>query len=130
MRVDYNDTALPERLKAFDPVERLRGALLANQLAPALSSAEPDFPFYVRLKSLLARYREIAAQPLPELPPLSKGARKIAPGGRYAGVGALRERLVAFGDLPAVVPVLSDRYEEPMVSAMKLFQLRHGLDGD
>jgi murein L,D-transpeptidase YcbB/YkuD len=130
VRVDETDTALAERLKRFDAVELLRAGLIGNQLPQMIAGVESDFPFYARLKSLLPRYRELAGRALPELPPPSGKARKVAPGDRYAGTLGLRERLWAFGDLtdPTLGP--PKRYAEPLVSAVKAFQARHGLDPD
>jgi murein L,D-transpeptidase YcbB/YkuD len=55
----------------------------------------------------------------------------VRPGDPYEGAEALRQRLVALGDLPpdAVRPGIG-RYDGPIVAAVQCFQGRHGLEVD
>ncbi len=97
----------------------------------AVVAVEPSFPPYKRLEETLARARVLAAEPLSPVPPLPKNVRKIAPGGIYEGVGAIAERLRRVGDLPASAPIPTDnRYDGPLVDAVRSYQDRHGLEAD
>ncbi len=71
-----------------------------------------------------------AKRPLPALPPaVDGGPRKLVPGGAYAGLATLRERLIALGDLAPDSPV-TPSYEGALVAAVQSFQGRHGLTED
>ncbi|MFD1356208.1 L,D-transpeptidase family protein, partial [Methylorubrum suomiense] len=48
------------------------------------------------------------------------------PGDSHAAIPSLRHHLTLTGDLPADAPP-SDRYDPPLVAAVKAFQARHGL---
>jgi murein L,D-transpeptidase YcbB/YkuD len=102
---------------------------LAEELTPPLAQ-------YRQLRQALARYRELAAGPaFAALPPLGKAGKagkagKVQPGAAYEGAAALRERLVAFGDLPADAAPASTLYDEALAAGLKRFQSRHGLDAD
>jgi murein L,D-transpeptidase YcbB/YkuD len=131
LRSAYIDVPFEVRTLAFDPVEQLRAALAQDRLAQVIAAAEPGFPIYRRLKTALAHYRQLAAQPLSPLPALPAGVKKIEPGGSYSGTAALRERLILLGDLSAAAPATPDnRYEQPMVDGVSRFQDRHGLEPD
>lgn len=121
------------RRPAADPgfAARLRDAVAADRIAALIDAAEPSFPLYGRLKRLLARYRALAAQPLPSLPALPPKRAKVDPGASYEGVAALHDRLVLLGDLPgAVERSVDNRYSEALVAAVRRFQDRHGLTPD
>lgn len=123
-RFKGNDTPL-------DPAALVRAGLANGDLHSAVDAAEPSFPLYKRLEEALAHYRDLAREPLPAVPPLPKNARKIEPGGRYAGVAAIAERLRRVGDLPADAQVPSDdHYDGAIVDAVRSFQERHGLKAD
>lgn len=131
LRSAYTDVPFEVRTLAFDPVEQLRAALAQDRLVQVIVAAEPGFPIYRRLKTALAQYRQLATQPFSPLPELPKGVRKSEPGASYSGTAALRERLVLLGDLPvAAPPALNNRYEQPLVDGVRLFQDRHGLEPD
>ncbi|MBK8740756.1 MAG: L,D-transpeptidase family protein [Betaproteobacteria bacterium] len=131
VRLAYANVPPEVRAPKFDPVAALRAALAQARVAAVIDGAEPAFPIYTRLKAALARYRLLAEQPLPLLPALSGKVKKIEPGGAYAGLAELRERLVVTGDLPAASPApLAGRYESPLVEGVRLFQERHGLEPD
>jgi len=94
-------------------------------------ASEPSLVLYRRLEAALARYRTLASQPVPVLPPLPAGKRKIAPGDTYAGIAALSDRLRLVGDLPAdsAAPT-GNMYDGALVEAVRRFQDRHGLKAD
>jgi murein L,D-transpeptidase YcbB/YkuD len=108
-----------------------RSALSSGDVRDAVAAAEPSFPLYQRLKDALGRYRQIENEVVAPMPPLPKRARKIEPGSTYAGVTAIAERLQLMGDLPqdAETPA-EDRYDGPVVDAVRGFQERHGLKAD
>jgi L,D-transpeptidase YcbB len=100
-------------------------------VADAVAAAEPHFYHYALLKSALSRYRALQADPaLTNLPRF--GNRPIHPGESYAGAPALRQLLIAEGDL-SVQPddsASSATLDAPLVAAIKGFQDRHGLGAD
>jgi L,D-transpeptidase YcbB len=117
--------------KPLDLAALLRSGLATGKLHDAVAAAEPSFTLHRRLEDALARYRALAAVPLPPLPELPKGTRKVEPGGVYAGVGAIAERLRRVGDLPASAAApADDRYADALVDAVRAFQARHGLTPD
>jgi L,D-transpeptidase YcbB len=117
--------------KPLDLAALVRGSMTTARWHDAVAAAEPSFPLYRRLREALARYQTLAAAPLPQLPPLPAGKRKIEPGESYAGVAALTERLRLVGDLPtsASLPT-GDRYQGALIDAVRAFQARHGLQAD
>ena len=121
----------PER-EPFDASAYLQAALAAGRLRDAAQEAAPRLPIYASLREALAAYRALGGhaawrKPLPPLP--GGNAAKLAPGQSYAGLAALAERLGHLGDLPPGL-ALPARYDEPLVGAVKAFQLRHGLAAD
>jgi murein L,D-transpeptidase YcbB/YkuD len=128
VRSEYH-TRLPDpRLKAYDPVERLRTGLAAGRLQAAVQAAEPPIRLYGQVKAALAHYRALSRQPYPALP-APRG--KVAPGGAYPAAQALFERLVLLGDLPPDAPPPADGvYSEAMEEGVRHFQARHGLLDD
>jgi len=115
----------------LDLAALLRSGLAAGNLHDTVLAAEPSFPLYRRLEQALGRYRALAEEPLPELPPLPRSVRKIEPGGRYPGAAAIAERLRRVGDLPEDAAISPDnRYDGALVDAVRAFQDRHGLKAD
>jgi murein L,D-transpeptidase YcbB/YkuD len=119
----------------FDAAVALRTALAYNRLQEAAREAAPRFAQYERLREALAHYRTLAGHPawqssLPALPPGPRNTPpKLEAGQPYAGVGVLRERLIALGDLPAATPP-SAIYDEALAAGVRAFQQRHGLTTD
>jgi len=120
---------------AFDVDLLLQEALARHRLPELAQALAPQLPAYQRLRDALSRYRALAdhpawQQPLPALPG-KKGSRpgKLQPGETYDGLTPLADRLSALGDLDAGVP-LPDRYDEPLIAAIRSFQERHGLPAD
>ena len=117
--------------KPLDFPALLRRGMATGRWHDVVVAAEPSFPLYRRLEDALAHYRTLASAPLAPLPALPAGTRKVEPGGVYAGVAALSERLRLLGDLPANIAALVDnRYEGALVDAVRAFQDRHGLKAD
>jgi L,D-transpeptidase YcbB len=109
-----------------DLAQQVRSALATDSLPQLAAASAPQLPMYERLRKVLPRYRQLAADtslaPVPEL-------KRLVPGSEYAGAAALERLLVVLGDAqPPAVP--ASRYEGSLVEAVKRFQLRHGLIGD
>ncbi len=139
VRSEYHGARSDERLRAFDPVERLRDALERDSLARTALAATPSIPLYARTRDALARYRELLREDLAPLPLPAGG--KVAAGGPYAAADLLRERLVLLGDLlpePLLLlgdlaphgPEASDTYTHVLARGVRRFQARHGLQSD
>jgi murein L,D-transpeptidase YcbB/YkuD len=109
----------------------LREALADHRIPATAADFTPPLAVYRNLRSVLARYRLLAADATIEAVP-PPGA-PVHPGGPYPGARALVRRLVVLGDLPAntSVPALSPQlYDGALVDGVKHFQMRHGLDAD
>ncbi|HWJ94629.1 MAG TPA: peptidoglycan-binding protein, partial [Telluria sp.] len=128
VRSEYHTAGADPRLGKFDPVALLRGALADGRLRAAVESAEPPIPLYRRMRDTLARYRTMEGQ---DEPVLVAPAAKVQPRGSYAGVAALRERLVQVGDMEQGAPHPRGHvYDDTLAAAVKRFQSRHGLEED
>lgn len=95
-----------------------------------LAELEPRFPIYQPLKAALVRYRKLAL----ELPRPKFGfPAKFTPTMTHQDVPALRELLIALGDLPEGahgVEGVPEVYDPALEQAVKAFQARHGLTSD
>lgn len=121
------DLPQQRRRTALEPA--VRAALEHPTAAIGLQAVEPSLPVYRPLLAALAEWRRRAAEPPPR--PLPPVPRKVSPGDSWAGVDALRTRLVAEGDLePTAVVETASRYDGALVDALRRFQARHGLDAD
>jgi murein L,D-transpeptidase YcbB/YkuD len=130
VRSEYHTTLPDPRLKAFDPVERLRQALQEKRLAAAIEEAEPAMPLYKRVRGTLAEYRALARKPHVDLPALP-ARTKIEAGAPYPHAIALHNRLALLGDMDAGAALPQEgRYMPELAAAVKRFQLRHGLTSD
>ncbi|HEV7606105.1 MAG TPA: L,D-transpeptidase family protein [Steroidobacteraceae bacterium] len=106
---------------------------LAQSQAPlaVLADYEPAFHHYELLRAALMRYRTLAAQgdgtPLPP-----SGKASVKPGEAYAGMAALRARLVQLGDLEkSALDSQSGELLDAVTSmALVRFQVRHRLEVD
>ena len=116
--------------KKLDLPQILRDAIRRGRVADVVRDAEPRFVQYRSLKAAYAKYRALAADsPLPAV----VAPRVVRPGDRFDGVGPLRRRLAAFGDLPegAAGSAGSDSlYDDATAAGVARFQERHGLGAD
>ena len=76
-----------------------------SDLRSELTSVEPPFPSYQRLRAALLQYMELAKKGDGEKV-LDVG--KVSPGGQYAGVAGLTSRLRLLGDLPDSITIPPD----------------------
>jgi L,D-transpeptidase YcbB len=102
-------------------------ALDGDSVGALVDHAGPALTQYRNLRTLLERYRSLAAPP--ESAPLS-AARPVAPGQFYMELGELRRRLALLGDLEEDAPVEDTVYVGTTVEAVQRFQERHGLEPD
>ena len=113
----------------FDLSNFLRENLVnASDLDTAIQAAEPPFPTYHRTLIALRTYLELARRDDGELLPVPRKAIKT--GDAYTGLPRLIRLFVLLGDLPAqekdvVSPTV---YQGALVTAVKRFQQRHGLE--
>ena len=122
---------LDEQHRDFDIAGFLRTKLMNAADPNALISAEVEPPFddYKRAEAVLARYIELARE---SQITLAEPESTIEPGGSYAELPRLAERLRQLGDLTpdGKLPSGLNEYEGFLVEAVKYFQLRHGLEPD
>jgi len=97
-----------------------------SDLRSELAAVEPPFRSYQRLRVALLHYMELEKHGDGEKV-LDVGG--VSPGGNYAGVAGLTNRLRLLGDLSDNVTIPPDLqiYEGPLVDAVKNFQERVGL---
>ena len=111
----------------IDPVKLLTEALDSGDIKGAVEGVAPQHPEYIALKKALVDYEDMAQkggwEPLPK-------AIKLKPGDTHAAVPALRKRLAITHDFTGSPDDASTSYDDALVSAVKLFQLRHGLAED
>jgi murein L,D-transpeptidase YcbB/YkuD len=101
----------------------------APDIQPALREIEPPFPAYRRTLEALAKYRKLAQEYKGEPLPVPK--KSVKPGGSYTALPQLAQLLRVLDDLPPGAQVSTgDVYAEPLIDAVKEFQIRHGLDPD
>jgi L,D-transpeptidase YcbB len=117
--------------KKYDLARFVREQIMTTaQLQAVLDEVEPPFAGYRRTEQALGRYIELAnADDGEQLPNVTK---PVEPGQSYAGVPRLVRFLRLVGDLPpdATPPGDTHTYNEPLIGAVKRFQLRHGIDAD
>jgi murein L,D-transpeptidase YcbB/YkuD len=116
--------------KPFDATQFLRNEIIhASDVKAAVEKVEPPFDGYWRTLAALERYMLLAGEG--DGPALPAIRRSLHPGDPYKGIQELAKQLRRVGDLPANAPMpTSQSYQEPLVSAVKLFQQRHGLEPD
>jgi murein L,D-transpeptidase YcbB/YkuD len=114
----------------FDAAGFLRREVVAAADVPAaLALAEPASPEYRRALKAFQDYLVIARGG--EGDPIPRTKQDLYPDNAYAGVMLLAAKLRRTGDLPADAKIARpEMYEEPLVSAMKHFEGRNGIEPD
>ncbi|MHB1374352.1 MAG: L,D-transpeptidase family protein [Thauera sp.] len=120
---EWNFTAPPN---PYERAGELAAVLRAGDLRAAIEAHAPDLPLYRALQQGLAHYQALAD--LGDWPKVPAGST-LRPGERSARIPALRARLVADGE-SGLDEANPNRYEAPMVEAVRRFQARHGLEAD
>ena len=101
-----------------------------TDVTAAVARVEPPFDHYALLKSALTKYLDLTQHPeLKNLPPIS---RSLKPGDPYPGAAALRQLLVALGDLPAGNATTGEdaTFNSELSEGVRTFQQRHGIAAD
>lgn len=116
--------------KQFDAGQFLHKEIIhAADVEAAAEKVEPPFDGYRRTLAALEHYMVLTREDNGAALPAIRGS--LHPGDSYKGIQELAKQLRRMGDLPANAPTpASERYEEPLVSAVKLFQKRHGVEAD
>ena len=119
----------PAPVQRPDLAVSVAAAIRDDSVPQLVTASAPQLGQYRRLQRVLRRYRQLAADST--LGPIPFRAT-VRPGHRLAGAAVLAHRLVAVGDLAAeAVPAGGDSvYEGALVTAVRRFQQRHGLDQD
>ncbi|MFI4889180.1 MAG: murein L,D-transpeptidase [Steroidobacterales bacterium] len=115
----------------FEAGASLERLATAEDTGAVIAAVEPPFYHYRLLKDALVRYRRIAdGAPLPRLPDLP--GHSVRQGEIYAGAPALRETLIASGDLDASAALADTEQtlDPALVEAIRRFESRHQLDPD
>jgi len=109
------------------PESLLIESLKYKSLDHAFKQAKPPFHHYDRMLNALKKYQDIAANGGWEILPVFKS---LKPGQSSSAVPALRERLAIEGDYVCDKNETGNRYKGCLVSAVKKFQARHGLEAE
>jgi murein L,D-transpeptidase YcbB/YkuD len=114
----------------FDAAGFLRREVVpAADVPAALAQAEPTWPGYSRALKALQDYLVITRGG--EGDPIPHTKQDLYPDNTYAGVMQLAAKLRRTGDLsPDAKIARPEMYEEPLVSAMKHFEGRNGIEPD
>lgn len=121
---------MTEPADTHDFAALLRSAVTDGRVADAAADLAPPLALYQGLRSMLARYRVLAANAA--LDPSSLPSATLRPGESHTGLRPLHQLLVAVGDLSPDAPPPADvsAYDGVLVDGVKRFQVRHGLDSD
>lgn len=123
---------LPRSHDTFNVAIEVVALANAPVVVDSLRAMEPPFVHYALLKTALAQYRALAADPtLTRLPGI--GRHTLHAGESYVGAPALRRLLVALQDMaPEAAPVStgSSTLDPQLVAGIRHFQSRHGLAAD
>ena len=117
--------------EALDLPTFLRMRLIhASDVKVVLEGIEPPYEGYRRTEEALQQYLAMARDYRDGLLPVA--ATTVEPGDSYAGLTDLAARLRLLGDLPEKLQASpdADTYTDPLVGAVKHFQMRHGLQPD
>ena len=108
----------------------LRSAVADDHIAETVAALRPSLVQYNVLRTMLTRYRSLAADVSLGSPPAPAAA--VHPGEPYAELDVLYRQLVMFGDLPTGIQsaAVPETYEGDLVEGVKRFQIRHGLEPD
>lgn len=123
-----------EQWQYFQITELLYRAVQDNTLPQLVLILEPELALYHDLKKILAKYRELAASYHYSQFAFSKS---LKPGDSDDQLEQLKIFLMALGDYspatetdPLPAETENYRYNEQLISAVKAFQQRHGVDSD
>jgi murein L,D-transpeptidase YcbB/YkuD len=121
--------AVSARAVASPAPDRPDSAVGATVAAAVGAHVESRWPQYRSLAEALPRWRALDGSAwrdsLPRVP-------RVDPGDRYSGLADVARRLRLLGDLSAATDsaTVDSLYGEPLLSAVRRFQERHGLTAD
>jgi murein L,D-transpeptidase YcbB/YkuD len=111
-----------------DLIRFLNDGLQGGRVAPMIQALHPPYTGYTGLRQALADYRRMAAAG--GWPHLADGP-SLRLGDESPLVARLRERLHVSGDLADMpLSLMPNVFDEPLETAVKAFQFRHGLEAD
>lgn len=114
-------------LATTNVARKIEQALATEDVYERVAALKPTHRLYVNLKRELARIRTATAA---GAPPLIPTGPPLEPGSNDARVPQIRKRLAASGDLSATDASDSTEYDAPLVTAVRSFQQRTGLEVD
>jgi L,D-transpeptidase YcbB len=114
----------------IDVASVLTAARDGKGLAATLDAISPAVHHYARARRTLAMYKARARAGEPDVVPEPPKASKVEAGQTWSGIAQVAARLRVFGDLPADPAVDGLTYTSSIVTAVKRFQERHGLQND
>ena len=99
----------------------------ASGLRKALEDLHPKDPLYVDLQKVLRQYRELSKA---DTLPVIYSKLKLTPGESHEQIPLIRNKLRITTDYSGNTKDTLRVYDEPLVEAVKQFQVRHGLSPD
>jgi murein L,D-transpeptidase YcbB/YkuD len=129
-RLNPADLQSGPKVAPFDAAGFLKREVVAAADVPAaLAQAEPTWPGYGLALKALQDYLVMARGG--EGDPIPRGDQDVYPDSSYAGVMQIAAKLRRTGDLSADAKIARPEiYEEPLVSAVKHFEGRNGIEVD
>lgn len=123
---------LPVPIDRHDSAGLLRSALADRRLTETAENLRPQFAQFAALRTMLARYRSLAAAAPPRRDERPLVTAAVHPGAAYQGVETLCRQLAGLGDLPLADSECGGwtAYTGALVDGLKRFQVRHGLSAD
>ncbi len=110
-----------------DPANVLAAIVASRDLVAMVEGLAPQIGFYTGLREALQRYRAVwSSGGWPRMGP----GTALKPGDRDSRVTALRQRLLASGELRGPDPADPQLFGEGVTEAVKRFQTRHGIEAD
>jgi murein L,D-transpeptidase YcbB/YkuD len=120
------DWAFDRAFQPGDPAKIVNQYLDVASYSALIYDLELSHPAYLRMQEGLEILLDIASRGgWPQVP----GGDVLKPGMEDARIPALRQRLLASGDLEGVASDIT-LYDPPLEAAVRVFQLRHGLEPD
>lgn len=116
-----------EASPVFDAPALIQRALSSPDLNQFLAGLLPQHIYYKNLRAALPRYRDLAAAGT--WPTVAPG-KSIHPGEEDGRIPLIRQRLAAEGFLESASTTDTPVYDDSLVEAVTLFQVRHGLSAD
>lgn len=111
----------------INPTELFVDALEENKIKDVVLNLRPDSKIYNQLIDQLIRYQSLKANGGWEFVNIS---RVVKPGEFNSNLDEVRKRLFVTSDLEFEQGFMDSLYDDDLVTAIKIFQLRHGLNSD